>query len=323
MPEGSRAVILIPGDDPPQIQGSPHLDKLRQYGEVVLYETRPGSQEELIERAGSATCVINSRGQVKWPGEILRRLPRLKMITVCGIGTDAIDLEAAKELGIVVCNIPGRTAPVVAEHAFALMLAVSRRTAWMTAEMKAGRWPRMTATSLAGKTLGVIGTGNIGCEMIQLAAGFGMKVVAWSFHPSAEKAERLGFRYVEREELLQQADVVSLHVRLTEESRGLIGRRELGLMKEGALLINTARGAVVQTAALVEALESGRLAGAGLDVFETEPLPADDPLLRCAPVVLTPHSADQVPEGIDLLNAGCVENVIAFLEGAARNVVGG
>ena len=316
-----RPVIVIPGDDPPQMQGSPQLDRLRVHGEVILYDNRPASVGEQLRRVQNADIIINSRGQVKWPGDVLRQLPKLRMGVVCGIGTDAFDLDTARELVITVCNIPGRTAPVVAEHAFALMLALSRRAAWYTAEMRAGRWPRMLATSLAGKTLGVVGTGNIGCEMIRLSRGFGMNVVAWSFHPSEEKAGRLGFDYVERDQLLQASDVVSLHIKLTDDSRLLIGAREFELMKPGSLLVNTARGAVVDRGALIAALNSGHLAGAGLDVFDVEPLPADDPLLECEHLVLTPHCADQTPDGIELLNTGCADNVIAFLEGWPQNVV--
>lgn len=316
-----RPVIVIPGDDPPQMQGSAQLERLRRHGEVVLYDNRPDSIDEQLRRVRDAEVIINTRGQVKWPGEVLRQLPKLRMATVCGIGTDAFDLQAARSLGVTVCNIPGRTAAVVAEHAFALMLAVSRRTSWFTAEMKAGRWPQRLATSLAGKTLGVIGTGNIGCEMIRLSCGFGMEVIAWSFHPSEEKAARLGFRYVELPELLRTSDVVSLHVKLTDDSRGMIGQRELAAMKAGALLVNTARGEVVDSAAVAAAVESGHLAGLGLDVFDVEPPPVDHPLVRCKQVVLTPHCADQTPEGIERLNVGCADNVIAFLEGNPQNVV--
>ena len=319
----SRPVIVIPGDDPPQIAGSPHLERLRHHGDVVLHDTRPRDVEEQVERARKATAILNSRGQVKWPGEALRRLPDLEMATVCGIGTDSIDLEAARELGIVVCNVPGRTAPVVAEHALALLLGVARRVAFQTAELRAGRWTRALGTSLAGKTLGVIGTGNIGCAMIRLARAVGMNVIAWSYHPSPEKSAELGFRYTDLERLLEESDAVSLHVQLTEESRHLIGERELSRMKPGSLLVNTARGEVVDTRALVAALESGHLGGAGLDVFAEEPLPPDHPLLRAEQVVLTPHAADQTPEGVDLLNDGCADNVIAYLEGSPTNVVVG
>ena len=157
--------------------------------------------------------------------------------------------------------------------------------------------------------------------MIELCRALGMEVVAWTFNPSAERSRRLGVRFLELDELLRVSDVVTIHVKLTPESHHLIGARELSLMKPGNLLVNTARGAIVDSAALVESLNSGHLGGAGLDVYDTEPLPANDSLLDCEQVVLTPHSADQTPEGYDLLNQGVVDNVIAFLEGRPRNVV--
>lgn len=317
-----RALIVVPGDQPPQIQGSAHLDRLKPYGEVVLYTDRPKSLEEQLARAKDAVCLMNTRGAVKWPAAALRALPKLRMATVCGIGTDAFDLAVARELGIVVCNIPGKTAPIVAEHAFGLMLAVAKRAWFQTAELRAGRWTGLDNVYLRGKTLGVVGLGHIGAEMARLGRAIGMEVVAWTFHPTPERAAALGLRFLPLDDLLRAADVVSLHVKLTPESTGLIGARELGLLKRGALLINTARGAVVDSAALVEALRAGRLGGAGLDVFEREPVPSDHPILSCEHVVLTPHNADQTPEGMDLLNAGVVDNVIAFLEGRPQNVVG-
>ena len=321
MTHSTLPVILIPGDEPVQMQSSPQLDRLRQHGEVVLHDNRPLDEAQQIRRTGEATAIINSRSQVKWPGHILRQLPKLKMITTCGIGTDAIDLETARELNIVVSNIPGKTAPVVAEHAFALMLSVSRRTAFFTERMRSGEWPLKTSISLGGKTLGVIGTGNIGTEMIQLSRRFGMNVIAWSYHPSDEKAKQLDFRYVDFNQLLAESDVISIHVKLTEASRGLFGTDEFRAMKPGGLLVNTARGAIVDTDALIAALNSGHLAGAGLDVFDIEPLPTDSPILTCEQLVLTPHCADQTPKGIELLNQGCADNVIGFLEGNPQNVV--
>ena len=316
-----RLRIVVPGDDPPQIQGSPHLKRLEPFGDVVVHTDRPRDADEKAARAGDADILINSRGLVQWPGEVLRRLPRLRLIATCSIGTDMIDLDAARELGITVCNQPGRTAPVVAEHAFGLMFALAKRAAYLTAAIKAGGWPRMDNVMLQGKTLGIIGTGNIGCEMARLGRAVGMRVVAWTYKPDAGKADRLGFRYVPMDELLRDADVVSLHVRLTEDSRHLIGQRELDSMKAGALLVNCARGGVVQTGALVKALKSGHLGGAGIDVFDEEPLPADHDLLSCEQVVLTPHCADMTPEGVALLNEGAVDNILAYLEGEPRNVV--
>ena len=286
-----------------------------------IFRDRPSSLAEQVERAGDAELMINSRGSMTWAADQLAALPRLRMISTCSIGVDAIDLGAAARQDIVVSNVPGRTAPVVAEHALALILATARRLAFLTAELKSGRWNSMDNIYLRGKTLGVIGTGAIGGETLKLARAIGMNVQAWTFHPTEARAAELGVTYVELDDLLATSDVVSLHVKLTEESRHLIGARELAIMKPGSLLINTARGPVVETRALVAALEDGHLAGAAVDVFDQEPITADHPLLRCPQVVLTPHSADQNPTGRDLLNSGAVDNVLAFLNGKPQNVV--
>lgn len=317
----NRLKIVVPGDLPPQIQGSPHLERLKPYGDVVLYTDRPETPEEKIHRAEDADILINSRGIVKWPAEILRQLPKLKLISLCSIGTDMIALDEAKQQGIAVCNQPGRTAPVVAEHGFGLMFALAKRAAFLTASMKTGGWPRMDNVYLQGKTLGIVGTGHIGAEMARLGRAIGMDVIAWTYNPSEARAEALGVRFVSLDELIQTSDVVSLHVRLTAESHHLIGARELSLMKQGALLINVARGGVIHTEALIDALNSGHLGGAAIDVYDQEPLPADHPLLECEQVILTPHCADMTPEGVELLNEGAVDNIIAFLEGTPQNVV--
>ena len=320
MSSEERLTIVVPGDEPIQIQGSPHLDRLKRFGWVILYTDRP-TDEQKIERARDAEVVINTRGAVTWRAEVLRSLPKLRLISVCSIGTDNIDLAVASEMGVAVSNQPGRTAGVVAEHIFGLMFAVAKRAAFQTSELKSGRWTRMENVYLQGKTLGVVGTGNIGSELTRLANALGMDVVAWTFNPSDERAERLDVRYVELDELLRVSDVVSLNVALTDETRGMIGEREIGLMKSGVLLVNGGRGALVEKDALVRALRTGHVAGAALDVYDVEPLPADDPILSCEQVVLTPHMADQTPEGMELLNGGAVDNVIAFLEGRPQNVV--
>ena len=317
-----RVQIVVPGDDPVQIAGSPHLEKLAPYGDVVLYDTRPASSAEKIARVRDADVIVNTRGAVTWGEAEFSHLPKLKMIATCSIGTDMFDLDAAKARGIAICNQPGRTAPVVAEHIFGLMFAVAKRAAYFTAAMKNGGWPRLDNAMLQGKTLGIIGAGNTGAEMARLARAIGMDVIAWTFHPSVERGERLGVRFVEWDALLETADVISLHVALTEDTEGLIGRAELAKIKKGALLLNGARGAIVDTAALVDALNRGHIGGAGIDVYEDEPPPSDHPLFACEQVVLTPHCADMTPEGVDLLNSGAVENVIAFLEGRTQNAVG-
>ena len=321
MSSSEKPLVVVPGDQPTQIGDSPQLDRLRQRAQLVLHRDHPMDVADALARAANADILLNSRSHVRWTAESLEQLPKLKMITTCSIGTDMIDLEAARRLGIVVSNIPGKTAVVVAEHALALTLAIAKRVAFQTAELKAGRWTRMDNIFLAGKTLGIVGTGTIGAQMARLGRAIGMDVVAWSFHPSEERAKSLGVRFVGFDELLSTADVLSLHVKLTPDSHHLIGREQIEQMKPGSLLINTARGPVVDTAALIDALNSGHLAGAAIDVFDTEPLPAGHPILSCEQIVLTPHHADHTPEGIELLNEGTVDNIFAFLDGKPQNVV--
>ena len=318
---GKRLKFVVPGDFPPQIQGSPHLERLEPYGDVDLYLDRPQSMAEQLKRVAGAHVILNTRGAIKWFAPALQALPDLRLIATCSIGVDSIDVEAARAHGVAVANQPGRTAPVVAEHIIGLMFAAAKRAAFQTAELKAGRWTLKQNVMLRGKTLGVVGTGNVGREVARVANLLGMRCLAWTFNPSPERARELGVEFVAFDDLLRQSDVVSLHVRLSDESHHLIGARELGLMKPGAILINAGRGDLVDTAALVAALQSEHLAGAGLDVFDQEPLPPDHPILACEQVVLTPHLADQTPEGIELLNEGIISNVIAFVEGRPQNIV--
>ena len=297
------------------------MAKLSEVAEVRLFTDRPADFEEQIERVRGASAIINSRSYIQWQREAIERLPELGHITVCGIGTDSIDLAAAREYGVMVSNIPGKTAPVVAEHSFALMWAIAKQVTWYMDSMRAGLWTKMDGVFLAGKTVGIIGTGNIGAEMARLCRAVGMNVIAWTFNPSDERAARLGVEFVEFPELLARSDVISIHIQQTPESYHMIGESELAMMKAGALLVNVARGPIVDEVALVNALNSGHLGGAALDVFEEEPLPEDHPLLDCEHAILTPHIADMTPEGLDLLNQGVVENTLAFLNGTPQNIV--
>jgi D-3-phosphoglycerate dehydrogenase len=202
-----------------------------------------------------------------------------------------------------------------------MLFTVAKRAAFQTAEIRANQWTRRMNLGVQGKVLGIVGTGNIGAEMARLGRALGMDVIAWTFHPTPERARQLGVRFVELDELLEQSNFISLHVALTDDTRHLIGRPQLARMKTDAVLLNGARGAVVDLDALAEALDGGHLGGAGLDVFPDEPFMADHPIKHCEQVVLTPHAADQTPEGVDLLNGGAVDNVIAFLEGKPQNNV--
>lgn len=321
MSSTDRPLVVVPSDDPAQCQGSPRMAEFDGVADVKIFPTRCESFEQRVERAQGATAIINSRSYVVWREEEFEHLPDLRFISVCGIGTDSIDLESARARGITVSNIPGKTAPVVAEHAFGLMFAAAKRAAWYTEMTRKGEWVKKDGMFVSGKTVGIVGTGNIGAEMARMCNSFGMDVIAYTFNPSDERAERLGVRYVELDELMAESDVITIHTKLTPDSEKLIGAHEIGLMKPDAILVNVARGPIVDEAALVEALNEDRIGGAALDVFEEEPIPPDSPILSCEQVVLTPHIADMTPEGLDLLNQGVVENTLAYLRGSPINIV--
>jgi len=313
--------IVVPDDMPPVLAGTEALTRLQELGEVNLYGSRAESSEELIRRIAEADVVINIRAHTLFTEEVLRACPHLRLISIWGVGTDNIDLEAAEHLGIAVTNTPGANATAVAEHTLALILALARRLPQTDREVRQGGWPRAMAVQLQGKVLGIIGLGAIGRQVAGLGKGIGMEVIAWTFHPSDEMTRRLGIRMVPLEELLKGADVISIHVRLSPQSEGLIGERELRMMKPTAFLVNTARGKIVDQTALVKALREGWIAGAALDVFEVEPLPPDNPLKTLDNVILTPHSASMTKEAIEggLLQA--VENIKNFLAGTPTNLV--
>jgi phosphoglycerate dehydrogenase-like enzyme len=209
----------------------------------------------------------------------------------------------------------------VAEHTIALMLAVARRIPRLDREMRAGAWPREMLTQLLGKTLGVFGAGTIGARVIALGRALGMDVLAWSARGDERRLAAVGARAAVKDDILRAADFVTLHLRLSPETRGFLSRREISLMKRSAFLVNTGRGALVERSALLEALTHERIAGAGLDVFHDEPLKAGDPILTLPNVVLSPHTAGQTPEVVrdGLLRA--VENVENFLQGRPTDLV--
>jgi phosphoglycerate dehydrogenase-like enzyme len=306
-------MIAVPDDYPSVFEGSAAHERARALGELRL-NTEPGAEDEaeLARRIGDARVAVNIRAYARFTPAVFLSCPQLKMISIWGVGTDNIDLAAAARHGVTVCNTPGANAYAVAEHAIALMLAVARKIPQIDRGMKEGGWPRDMLTQLCGKTLAVFGTGSIGTRVAQLGRGLGMEVLEWSARRDTPAA---------KDDVLRRADVVTLHVRLTPETRDFIGRRELALMKRGTILVNTGRGALVEREALLEALDGGALAGAGLDVFHDEPLKPGDALLARPNTVLSPHNAGQTPEvrrdGLLLT----IENVENFLAGRPTNVV--
>ena len=314
--------IVVPDDFPSVFEGSAAQQRAAKLGEVRVFTSRGAEDEaELIKRIDRSQVAINIRAHARFTDGVFAGCPRLEMISIWGTGTDNIDLNAAGRRGITVCNTPGVNAFAVAEHTIALMLAVARRIPKLDREVRGGAWPREMLTQCLGKTLGVFGTGSIGARVITIARALGMDVLAYSARGDAAHVASLGAQAASKDDVLRAADVVSLHVRLAPETRGFLGRRELGLMKRTAILINTGRGALVEREALLDALAGNKLAGAGLDVFHDEPIKPGDPLLGLPNVVLSPHNAGQTPEVVrdGLLLA--VENIEHFLAGRPSHAV--
>ena len=313
--------IIVPDDFPSVFAGTEAERLCQTLGLTRVYSERGADDEaELIRRVDRARIAVNIRAHARFTEGVFAACRNLTMVSVWGTGTDNIDLDAAGRRGVTVCNTPGVNAMAVAEHTLALMLAVARKIPQIDAQIREGKWPREMLGQLLGKTLGVFGAGAIGARMIDLGRAIGMNVTAWSARDDTARVRSLGARPGAKDEILREADVVTLHLRLAPETRGFLGRKDLALMKPGAILINTGRGALVDREALLAALSSRKLA-AGLDVFHDEPLKAGDPITTMPNAVLSPHNAGQTPEVIRNGLLLAVQNVEKFLAGRPANVV--
>jgi phosphoglycerate dehydrogenase-like enzyme len=320
---GGECIVVL-DDFPPYFGGEAHpqLRRLRRFGTLTVHGDPPTSRAEMFERLAPATALINVRIGSILDAEALSKAPRLRVISFVGVGPTNIDLLAARGRSITVCSLPGENAIAVAEFALGLMLSAMRHITRCDRELRAGMWTKYEGLELYGRTLGVVGLGAIGAQLVRLGHGIGMTVVAWSFTHDAKRAEELSVQLVERDDLFAMSDVVCLCVRGSAESRHFVGAREIELMKPTAVLVNTARGSVVDEHALLDALTMRRIAGAALDVFDAEPLEVTtSPLRNMDNVVLTPHTAGETHEANDRMRARAVENLVAFLEGRPTNVV--
>jgi phosphoglycerate dehydrogenase-like enzyme len=316
-------LLVVPDDNPPALAGTPALERMKQIGDVRVYDSDATDPAVLAERLRDADVAVNIRGRTRFTADVLQGCPKLRLISIWGTGTDNVDLKAAAARGITVTNTPGANAIAVAEHTVALMLTLVKQVAPADAAMRQGGWPRNLVPQLRGKRLGLIGTGLIGREVAAMAKGLGMEVVAWTFHPNAGLAASLGLRYVELDDLLRTSDIVSMHLRATPDARHFLDRKRLALLKPTAFVVNTARGALIDEAALVEWLREKRIAGAGLDVYETEPLPVGHALTALPNVLLTPHCAGMTPDSNLIGLAMAAENIENFLKGRPTHVVAG
>jgi phosphoglycerate dehydrogenase-like enzyme len=297
-----------------------HIQRLRQMGELQVFSDPPKSDEELMERMRGAEIVI-----VGWSNiteQMLESLPNLRMIAIWATTCHYVDLEAAKKRGIVVTHVPGYGTEAVAEHAFVLLLASVRKLLSADRLVREGMfdWRPLRGSELAGKTIGIVGTGAIGFRVGEIARAFRMRILGYDILPNPKSAQDIGMEYVDFQTLLKESDVISLHVTLNTSSEHLFGKKEFEMMKDGAVLINTSQGKVVDEKALVDALTSGKLSCAGLDVFSEEPPSQDNPLFKLYNIVLTPHVGFHTSEAVERCSDICIDNVAKFLEGTPRNI---
>jgi phosphoglycerate dehydrogenase-like enzyme len=311
-----RPRLLVLDDYEGRIAAAPAMARLRELAEVTVLDRPLGDGD--LDRLGGAQVLLAIRERTRLDGPLLERLPELELILQTGGHAYHVDQAAASGRGVVVALSRRATmaSASVPELTFGLMLAVVRRIHPLAGELAGGAWPAAMGGTLAGRTLGILGLGRHGRPVARIAAAFGMLVLAWDRDPGRAYpddepvAERLPL-----DELLTRSDVVSVHLKLSPASTGLLDRERLARLRPGAILVNTARGAIVDEAALVDALRDGRLAGAGLDVFATEPLPADHPLRTAPNVVLTPHIGWKVEEVFAEWAEIAAEQLAAWLEG--------
>jgi len=296
-----------------------HIKKLQSFGDLEIFGEPSKTPDELKQRIKSADIVI-----VGWSDltkDIIDYAKKLKMISIWATTCHYVDLKAAKERGIVVTHVPSYATEAVAEHAFALLLAAIRKLPQADKHVRKGDfdWRPFGGVELQGKTLGIIGTGSIGCRVAEIAKAFKMQIFGYDKYPNMKKAEEIGMKYVDLYTLLKESDFITLHVTLTSETERLIGKKEIEVMKKGAVIINTSQGKVIAEKALIDALKSGKISFAGLDVFEEEPPTKDSPLFKLDNTILSPHIGFHTVEAARRCTDICIDNVAKFLEGHPQN----
>ncbi|MFQ5895875.1 MAG: D-2-hydroxyacid dehydrogenase family protein [Nitrospinota bacterium] len=314
--------IVIPDDVFHLFQGTRAFERLKGLGRVDCYDRKASGPDELIGRLRGAEVALSTRYQTRFGADLLEALPGLRLISIMGTRPRTVDMPKANALGITVTCIPGASSEAIAEHTWMMILTLAKQVPYLTRGMATGHWPRKTGWELAGKTLSLLGLGNIGRKVALMGRGFGMRTLTWSRRMTPERAAEVGAEAATLDRCTREADLLSLHLHVNEGTRGIISRERLAQMKPGSYLVNTARAALVDMEALYEALAGGHLAGAGLDVFEpAEPLPSGSPLRKLPNVILTPHSAWDT-DGTQLRYTDrSVENIARFLAGDPINVV--
>jgi phosphoglycerate dehydrogenase-like enzyme len=282
--------------------------------DVTVFTDNVADEDDLVDRLRDFSVVIAMRERTAFPRRVLQRLSGLRLLVTTGMGNAVIDLDAARDHGVVVSGTGG-IGPPTAELTWGLILGLARHLVDEDQSVRAGGWQRTVGTDLAGATLGVVGLGRLGSRVAKIGQAFGMEVIAWSQNLQSETAEARGVKAVSKDELFRTADVVTIHLVLSERTRGLISKDDLALLKPTAYLVNTSRGPIIDEDALLEALAGGQLAGAGLDVFDVEPLPADHPLRSAPRTLLTPHIGYVTDGTYQVFYREALEDIAAFLDG--------
>ena len=297
-----------------------HAKKLRSLGSLSVFKEPPRTPSELKRRIKDAEIVIV--GWSKLTKSVINSAKKLRMISIWATSCHYADVQAAREKGIAVTHVPGYATEAVAEFAFALMLATARKLLWADKHVRKGGfdWRPFGGVELREKTLGVIGTGSIGCRVAEISKAFEMQVLGYDKYPNVKRAKELGMKYVDLHTLLKKSDFITLHVTLSPETERLIGKREFEIMKTNAIIVNTSQGKVIDEKALSEALKSGRVSYAGLDVFEEEPPSKGNPLFKLNNTILTPHVGFNTIEAAKRCSDVCIDNVVKFLEGQPQNL---
>ena len=295
--------------------------KVKNDLEIKVFNEHLGGPEKVIAALKGFGIIVAMRERTGFPKQVIDALPDLKLLITTGMRNASIDTEAAKARGITVCGTPSFGSPT-SGIAIGLMLELTRHIGYENARLHGGAaWQSTIGPELEGMTLGVLGLGKLGTRTANVAKAFGMKVIAWSQNLTAEKCQEAGVGYVSKEELFKQSDFVTIHTILSDRTRGVVGAKELGAMKPTAFLINTSRGPIVDETSLLAALREKRIAGAGLDVFDVEPLPLDHPLRKMDNVVLTPHLGYVAEQNYRHYLAGVVDDIRGFLDGKPVRVM--
>ena len=282
--------------------------------EVQVFRDHVDDVDETARRLRDFQIICTMRERTPIGRQLLGRLPALRLLTTTGMRNAAIDVDAATQLGIMVCGTGGLGYPT-AELTWGLILSLARNITQEDAALRRGRWQTTIGAGLQGKVLGVLGLGRLGSQVARIGQAFGMSVIAWSQNLTPEKAAEHGAALVSKAELFGRSDIVTIHLVLSERTRDIVGAPELARMKPTAYLVNTSRGPIVDEKALVQALQAGTIAGAGLDVFDEEPLPPGHPFCRLSNAVLTPHLGYVTIEGYRVFYQETVEDIAAYLQG--------